>query len=530
MPEAPPAQKDPLRVVVDRGSSTSVWTAAGAALVGTLLGGLAVWMGVNAQEGGLRGQLDAVASDANLDDRPSRVDPPRPGLSPAQVKASDLPTPSTFQGGLADAVERTRPSVVCLLWGPPGNKDYVAGAGVIYDARGIVLTNYHVIEPMLRSTQGAGHLRGGRLMARFADGREREARVLMASSDEDLAVLSLQGPEASGVDSNYATASFGQSADLRVGDTVFAVGCPVGLDHTVSAGIVSALDRTGVLPNPHVATIQLDAAINLGNSGGPLFDNRGELVGITSARSSRGEGIGFAIPADRVRVYLQALEAGQADRSGVIGAVISAGPATAERLSGVDYATGLTVAEVDEDGPASRAGLRADDIIVEVRGRQHAGGDDTRRARANFLREFMDVARHLLPRETLALTVVRDGKRVPIEIVVEAASDDEQARIDVERVFGLRLNEGQDRGQQNVVHGIVPGSRLLRTPKAKGVLIDHRITQVGSSEVRNLADLGRVAAQWKDLAKNARGRRVYMRLESPKGETVELAYPLDWRE
>jgi S1-C subfamily serine protease len=525
MPETPSSSRDELRVVVDRGRSISMWTAMGAALVGTLLGGLAVWMGLHSQgralENGLENGLGAA-------ENPVSESLFEKGLGQSKGEAAEPgeAEPSSARG-LADAVELTRPSVVCLSWHLPGSKDFQVGAGVIYDERGIVLTNYHVIEPMLRASSGSGRRRGGELTAQFADGRQRSAQVLLASQDEDLAVLSLRSPEGKALqDETFTAAKFGQSSSLRVGETVFAVGCPVGLEHTVSAGIVSALDRTGILANPHVATIQLDAAINLGNSGGPLFDMTGALVGITSARSSRGEGIGFAIPADRVRVYLQALDAGEADRSGVIGAVISASPNTQKQLDGMAFATGLTVADVDAGGPAASAGLQEGDVIVEIRGRRHAGDADTGRARAEFLREFMDVARHLLPRETLALTVVRGGDLVPVEIVVQAASDAEQARIDVEAAFGIRLYEGDS----TKVHGVVPGSKILRSASAKNVLIDHSIVQVGHKEVRNLSELGRVASMWKKLGGNVRGRRVYMKLQSPSGEHLDLYFPLDWRE
>lgn len=525
MPNSRSSEPDKVRVIVGEATGISMWTAMGAALVGTLLGGMAVWMGLQSRGQTLRdGLQNGFKSTISVHSEPL-VERGTPTL--AEGGGGGEETGAKSLGGLADAVERTWPSVVCLLWGAPGSKDFVVGAGVIYDARGIVMTNYHVIEPMLRSPSGPGHLRGGKLTARFADGRERAARVLLASQDEDLAVLALLSADGRApVDEAFSAASFGQSSELRVGETVFAVGCPVGLEHTVSAGIVSALGRTGILPNPHVATIQLDAAINLGNSGGPLFDTTGDLVGITSAKSSSGEGIGFAIPTDRLRVYLQALEAGEHKRSGVIGAVITASPGTKKQLASLPYSTGLTVAEVDKSGPAANAGLREGDVIVEIRGRRHAGDVDSRSARAQYLREFMDVARHLLPRETLTLTAVREGKSVPIEIIVQAASDAEQAALDVEAAFGLRLYEGD----KAIVLGLVPGSRLLRLRNATGVLLDHRITHVGRDQIRNLSDLGRVAAKFKALDGEARGRRVFMRLESPEGQSVELAYPLDWRD
>ena len=509
-------------VVGRKDDGAALYTAMGAALVGVILGGIAVWMGLQSRSDALQGSAaKAATSVAAATAEAAKAEPVVPAPPPEERRG---PVTVTGPVDLADAVERTRDAVVCLSFAPPGGKESFAGAGVIYDQRGLVLTNHHVIEPMLRSNSDslARLGGGGQLTARFVDGRVREATVLFNSPEEDLAILKLAEE---GDDPKRITAEFGQSSQLRVGETVFAVGCPVGLDHTVSAGIVSALNRTGVMPNRFLPTIQLDAAINLGNSGGPLFDSSGALVGITSARSSRGQGIGFAIPIDRVRVYLRALYQGEAGRSGVIGATITAEPETRDSLAALGYLAGLTVDALDDEGPASKAGMRVGDIIVEVRGRRLDGGMTGTSARLNFLREFMDVARNLLPGEELSLTVARAGKLVPVSITVQAASDEEQSRFDVESVFGLRLYES---AEPKIV-GFLPGSRLEGDPQAQRLLLDHKITLVGSQEIRTVADLGAVAATLKPVAGEGRGRRVRMRLESPKGEAIEVTYPLDWR-
>ncbi len=504
---------------------TALYTAMGAALVGTLLGGVAVYMGLQgraarmANAGVAATETSSTSKDAAA--TPSYPPPPRAATQDERPEASASPPP---KAGLAAVAGPTLESVVCLSFDPDGNEPSFAGAGVIYDESGLVLTNHHVVEPMLR--QRGGSLTrlgsGGRLSARFMDGRVRDATVLLNSPEEDLAILQLEG-EPSG--SALRPATFGRSGEVAVGETVFAVGCPVGLEHSVSAGIVSALHRTGVMPNPHLPTIQLDAAINLGNSGGPLFDAKGRLVGITSARSSRGQGIGFAIPIDRVRVYLTALYEGEAGRSGVIGAVVSAAPEIDEAIGALGYEAGLTIEQVDADGPAQRAGLMPNDVIVEVRGRRYDGTTRDQPARVEFLRDFMNVARNLLPGEELELTLARRGERVPVRIVVQAATDAEQAHIDVEAVLGLRL---YDRDAP-VVLAFVPGSRLEGNRQAQRMLLDHRITVVGTRKIETIDDLGRVAATLKPLLAEGRGRKVRMRLESEKGEVVDVTYPLDWR-
>lgn len=520
--------RDPAKIEIVVGSrreSHALYTAMGAALVGTLLGGLAVYLGLQGRSGSMSSSAVSATADSPRDassETASNVPPP-PARSQAPVRAPSQDTPVV--GGLAAVVGTTLPSVVCLSFDPKGGEPSFAGAGVIYEGSGFVLTNHHVIEPMLRARPSGLAQLGtrGRLSARFFDGRVRDATVLLASPEEDLAILKLDdvGAESEAL----ATATFGRSRELSVGETVFAVGCPVGLEHTVSAGIVSALHRTGVMPNPHLPTIQLDAAINLGNSGGPLFNAIGELVGITSARSSRGEGIGFAIPIDRVRVYLTALYEGEAGRSGVIGAVVSAAQTPPDSLRAMGYAAGLTIEKVDQGGPADAAGIVPGDVIVEIRGRRHPGTAEGQAARLEFLRDFMDVARNLLPGEELELTVVRGDERVPVRIEVQAASEAEQARIDIEAVLGLRVYDKAD----PVVLAFVPGSRLEGNRQAQKMLLDARITVVGTREIRTVDDLGRVAATLKPLVAEGRGRQVRMRLENAKGETYDVTYPLDWR-
>jgi putative serine protease PepD len=181
--------------------------------------------------------------------------------------------------GLSATAAQVLPSVVSVEAGRGG------GSGFVVDARGHVLTNAHVIRGESEVT------------VVLNDGRRLPARVLGADFDEDLAVLEVDGA------ANLPAATLGRSGELAVGDQVLAIGSPLGLSGTVTAGIVSAVDREVRLGGSTRRAVQTDASINPGNSGGPLVNARGEVVGVNTAiaagRGGGNIGIGFAIPIDR---------------------------------------------------------------------------------------------------------------------------------------------------------------------------------------------------------------------------------------
>ncbi|MFI6734682.1 S1C family serine protease [Nonomuraea sp. NPDC050451] len=203
--------------------------------------------------------------------------------APAAALPRVAPAPSAGLTGLSATAARVLPSVVSVETGSGG------GSGFVVDGRGHILTNAHVIRGSDRAT------------VVLNDGRRINARVIGEDDDEDLAVLEVDYPR------ELTPATLGRSGDLAVGDQVLAIGSPLGLSGTVTAGIVSALDREVRLGSARAAAlrtaVQTDASINPGNSGGPLVNTRGEVVGVNTAiASGRGGGnigIGFAIPIDR---------------------------------------------------------------------------------------------------------------------------------------------------------------------------------------------------------------------------------------
>jgi S1-C subfamily serine protease len=221
------------------------------------------------------------------------------------------------------------------------------GSGVMLDPSGLLVTNNHVIEDLAE------------IRIRLADRRELSATAILRDPRADIAILKVEG------EGPFEALPMQSSDELEVGDLVVAVGHPMGLGQTITRGIVSGLARTEVDTTDTQSFIQTDAAINPGNSGGALVDVRGRLVGINTAifsLSGGSDGVGFAIPADLVRVALDAARNGQAVmRRPWLGARLQSG--------GAFGASGAFVRSVAVDGPAAAAGLREGDVIVAVEGR-----------------------------------------------------------------------------------------------------------------------------------------------------------------
>jgi Do/DeqQ family serine protease len=229
------------------------------------------------------------------------------------------------------------------------------GSGVIVDPSGLIMTNNHVIE-------GATEVK-----VSLADKRELEAEIVLKDARTDLAVLKIKEAR-----ERFPALDFGNSDDLQVGDLVLAVGNPFGVGQTVTHGIVSALARTQVGITDYQFFIQTDAAINPGNSGGALVDLSGRLMGINTAifsRSGGSQGVGFAIPANMVKVVAASAMGGAgAVRRPWLGARLqTVTPEIAEGL-GLKRPTGALVAGITPNSPAARGGLRTGDLIVSIDG------------------------------------------------------------------------------------------------------------------------------------------------------------------
>ncbi len=231
------------------------------------------------------------------------------------------------------------------------------GSGVIVAPTGVIVTNNHVV-------QGDA---GTEIKVSLADAREFDAKVLLKDERTDLAVLQIKSS-----DIEFPYLIFADADLLEVGDQVLAIGNPFGVGQTVTSGIVSALARTRLGISDYQFFIQTDAAINPGNSGGALVDMQGRLVGINTAifsKSGGSQGIGFAIPANMVRLVVESALQGGAVRRPWLGASLAEITPHMATAAGLDRASGALVSEVFESGPAASGGLRAGDIVVSVDGK-----------------------------------------------------------------------------------------------------------------------------------------------------------------
>ena len=280
---------------------------------------------------------------------------------------------------------------------PQPRRPRAMGSGVIVDAEnGYLLTNHHVIDNAEQITVA------------LTDRREFEAEVVGADPETDIALLK--------IDADSLTAlPFADSNELQVGDYVVAIGNPFGLGQTITAGIVSAVGRSGLSLESYEDFIQTDAAINVGNSGGALINLKGELVGINTAIfTGRGGniGIGFAIPINMARQIMdQLLTHGEIQRGRIGVQIQDLIPDLAEAL-GTSHERGAVVAQVIPGTPAEAAGIQIGDVIVEMNGEPVVGSSDLRN-KVGLLRVG----------DAVRLTIERDGKPMTIELAVGERSE-----------------------------------------------------------------------------------------------------------
>ncbi|HVV43137.1 MAG TPA: DegQ family serine endoprotease [Nitrobacter sp.] len=347
-------------------------------------------------------------------------------LSPHAATAQERRVPASqaeLQLSYAPIVHRVAPAVVNVyaakmvqnrnpffddpifrrFFGVPGGQSEQMqrslGSGVMVDPSGLVVTNNHVIE-------GADQVK-----VSLADKREFEAEIVLKDTRSDLAVLRLKN-----VHEKFPTLDFGNSDQLQVGDVVLAIGNPFGVGQTVTHGIVSALARTQVGITDYQFFIQTDAAINPGNSGGALVDMNGRLIGINTAifsRSGGSQGIGFAIPANMVRVVVaSARSGGKAVKRPWLGARLQAVTPDIAETIGLKAPTGALVASVTKGSPAAKAGLRLSDLIVAIDGQPV---EDPNAFDYRFATQPLG--------GTAEVDVQRNGRLVKLSIPLETAPD-----------------------------------------------------------------------------------------------------------
>lgn len=326
-------------------------------------------------------------------------------LPDAAGQAAPLPENTLPQMAVIGPAERVTPAVVGIT-----NKVVVrdffgqrtrlvekgSGSGAIFDASGYIFTNHHVVE-------GAAEL-----VVKLANGQMVPGTLVGVDSYTDLAVVKINPADAG--QGALPVVGFGNSSALRVGELAIAIGNPLGLERTVTAGIISGLNRAiSVAEDRQMELLQTDAAINAGNSGGPLVNASGQVVGINTIKLAvEGvEGMGFAIPINAARPVLEDLiNHGRVIRPylGIRGQVIDAGWARQYKLS-VDY--GIYV-QITANTPAQRAGLKDGDIIIKMGNEKIVSFD-----------QFLRILYQKRPGETVQITIVRGNKEqvVPVTLI-----------------------------------------------------------------------------------------------------------------
>lgn len=395
-------------------------------------------------------------------------------VSPAVVNVYAAKTVQTRNPLFDDPIFRR------FFGGGPGGPNQVQrslGSGVIVDPTGLIVTNVHVIE-------GADEIK-----VSLADKREFEATVVLKDPRTDLAIMRIKDGAA------FPFLEFANSDALEVGDLVLAIGNPFGVGQTVTHGIVSALARTQVGVSDYQFFIQTDAAINPGNSGGALVDLNGRLVGINTAifsRSGGSQGVGFAIPANMVRVVVaSAKTGGRAVRRPWLGATLqSVTPDIADGLN-LKRPTGALIASVRPDGPAARAGLKAGDLIVSVDGQDV---DDSNAFDYRFGTKPLG--------GTAKLGIIRAGREMAATIELATAPDAPRDEITITarspfagaRVANLSPALADELQLQNVDQGVVVvGTDDGSVAGSLGFQRGDVIQEVNGKAVGRTRDLDRIA-------------------------------------
>jgi serine protease Do len=432
---------------------------------------------------------------------------PEPRL--ARARAASAPTTATaaVATSFADIAERLNPAVVNIdatMTGTPTRRRYDsslpgapeperrrpapdreaprrgAGTGFIIDPSGYILTNHHVIAD------------SSRISVRLTDGRTLRARRIGSDPDTDIALIKVESPRP------LPHAALGDSDELRVGEWVLAIGNPLAYEHTVTVGVVSYIGRK-LFDSALDQYIQTDAAINFGNSGGPLINARGEVIGINAAISSRAANIGFAVPINQATAILPQLrEHGEVSR-GFIGVRLKKVDPDLQRSLSLRTSSGALVQDVEPGTPGFRAGLRTYDVIVAVDGRQVTANDD-----------LIQIIAARKPGTVATLQIVRDGRtmNVPVKLAerplrpenVDAAASERPQSRRRELPLGMAVRNLDDDLLRHLdlpssTHGVVV-SQVEPAGAAEEAEIQrgHVVLEINRQRVRNVDEFRRLVS------------------------------------
>ena len=378
------------------------------------------------------------------------------------------------------------------------------GSGFVITEDGYVVTNNHVVD------------RAEDIEVILENGKKYTAEIIGKDPKTDLAVLKIKP------DQKLTAVQFGNSEDLRIGDWVMAIGNPFGLGYTVTAGIVSATGRSLGL-GAYDDFIQTDAPLNPGNSGGPLFNLNGEVIGVNTAIAARGQGIGFSIPINLASSVINQLKDNGKVVRGWLGVIIQEiTPEIAESI-GLKSTNGALIADVSPDSPASRAGLKRGDVVIKFNGEEIEDFSD--------LTRFVGVAK---PDSDVTLTIIRDGNEKVLKVKLGELKDQvpgSDKTEETEDKLGLNVQEitpelvnryklEQDSGV--IIVNVARGSNAYEAGFRTGDII----VSIDKNEISDMKDYNRVVGEIsKDklalfLVKRA-GNTYYIGYRFPKDKNEE---------
>jgi serine protease Do len=414
--------------------------------------------------------------------------------------------PSSAPPSFADIAERLNPAVVSIEATLPGTEirrrgnprdsgdtdpferapdrnraQRGTGTGFLIDADGFLLTNHHVVDGAERITVG------------LVDGQRLKARTIGTDPDTDIALLKVDATRP------LSYARLGDSDALRVGEWVIAIGNPLAYDHTLTVGVVSFLGRK-LVDSALDRYIQTDAAITFGNSGGPLINAVGDVVGINTALSSRAASIGFAVPINQATTILSQLKARGTVSRGYLGIMLRALDADLQAWLGLPSARGAVVQDVAAGSPGARAGVRPYDVVVGVDGKAIADHD-----------ELIHTIAARDPGTAATLDIVRDGRamRVPVKLSERpqresrwASRDTVRSRPVTLRPLGLGISvreldaiSATRLGLPDGMHGLFVSRVESTSPAFDGdIARGDVILEINRQPVRSAADFTRLTA------------------------------------
>lgn len=394
---------------------------------------------------------------------------------------------------------------------PGGNvprKVQSLGSGFVVDPDGIVITNNHVIE------------QADEIKVNFSDGTTLAAEVVGRDPKTDIAVLRVKP------DGKLPFVEFGDSEGARVGDWVVAIGNPFGLGGTVTAGIISAINRD-INAGPYDAFIQTDASINRGNSGGPLFNLEGQVIGVNTAiisPSGGSIGIGFSVPSATALPVIEQLKEYGETRRGWLGVRIQTVTDEIAESLGMDAARGALVAEVTPDGPAEEAGIQAGDVIVEFDGQD-----------VPEMRDLPRIVADTAIGETVSAVVLRGGERESVDVEVgrleeaeaqmeEAGAGADGGAADATEAMGLGLTALDESAKRRYnlpeeTEGVLVTAVDPAGPAAeRGIRPGDIIVEVAQEKVSTPGDVTELVAEEKK-----KGRKSVLLLVSSGGDLRFIA-------